>query len=210
MRERKRENNVMNSYTNLGMESCICILQGCDLMLYMHENQWVDLRLAKKLVNGQPQNFIHKLTLLAGNTIIVAISLDFDTSHVHELLFNSAGGIFLIELIVVALPVCIDISIHSTGTDRVRASCSLPLVNYDCGTLSKGEIASMDGLQYDKVDVKLNCKVLWNYEMNQSHNHKILRLLLLKHQFLKSPIFKLAITNPSVSNACKGHRLMSV
>ncbi|KAK7820509.1 hypothetical protein CFP56_038726 [Quercus suber] len=52
--------------------------------------------------------------------------------------------------------------------DRVRASCSLPLVNYDCGTLSKGEIASMDGLQHDKVDVKLNCKVIWNYEMDNN------------------------------------------
>ena len=82
-------------------------------MLYKHENQWVDLRLAKKLVNGQPQIFIRiklqKLTLLAANTIVAAISPDFDTSHLHELHFNSAGGIFLIELIVVALPVCIGI-----------------------------------------------------------------------------------------------------
>ncbi|KAK7820508.1 hypothetical protein CFP56_038727 [Quercus suber] len=69
-------------------------------MLYKHENQWVDLRLAKKLVNGQPQIFIR-------NTIVAAISPDFDTTHLHGLLFNSAGGIFLIELIVVALPVCI-------------------------------------------------------------------------------------------------------
>ena len=80
-------------------------------MLYKHENQSVDLRLAKKLVNGQPQIFIRiklqKLTLLAANTIVAAISPDFDTSHLHELLFNSAGGIFLIALIVVALPVCI-------------------------------------------------------------------------------------------------------
>ncbi|KAK7820511.1 hypothetical protein CFP56_038728 [Quercus suber] len=30
---KKRENNVMNSYTNLGVGSCICILQGCDLVI---------------------------------------------------------------------------------------------------------------------------------------------------------------------------------
>lgn len=35
-----------------------------------------------------------KLQKLAGNTIVAAISPDFDTSHLHELLFNSAGGIF--------------------------------------------------------------------------------------------------------------------
>lgn len=75
------------------------------------------------------------------------------------------GGIVLIVLLLVSLPGCIgtlDEVFDSTGTDRVRASCSLTLVNYDtiylkllgflddckdCVTLSKGEVASMDSLQ---------------------------------------------------------------
>lgn len=80
-------------------------------------------------------------------------------------LFLRTGGIVLIVLLLVALPGCIgtlDEVFNSTGMDRVRASCSLTLVNYDtiylkllgflddckdCVTLSKGEVASMDSLQ---------------------------------------------------------------